>query len=282
MTLLYTVNGLALHNPVMGYKLLDATQWASPIQMRNTTIVLPNMHGAIPVWNAPLEPSTVSMRVRIQGDDPAELNDRWNELIRHLGVGINQPINITRTRNTPDEGDGQEVSVAAQLANVEAPDFHCNPGFADATLIFNIPEGRWFGEESDEELNIPGSNQIVTVAQDSTMPLTNMMFLCHGPLSSLQITDNVSQTGFNWSGANILESQWLLVDLQTFTAWQKSSEDFELSGTDVSAQLRSRLLGWLTLTPGIAPGSAASDVSIAASGTSGATDCILRTRPAYQ
>lgn len=281
MTLLYSVNGLALHNPAQGRKLLDTTQWASPVQMRNTNIVLPNMHGSVPVWNAPLEPSSITMRVRLQGDTPAELNERWNELIRHMGVGINQPVVIARTRSAPDEGDGQQVTVAAQLSNIEVPDFFCNPGFCDTTLVFNIPEGRWFGPEEDTPLIIPETNQIVTVAQDSTMPITNMKFLCKGPISSLQINDNVSQTGFAWAGANILSSQWLLVDLQTYTAWQKNSENWDLSGTDVSAQLRSMLLGWLTLVPGIAPGSAASDVSVAASGTDGTTTCTLRTRPAY-
>lgn len=113
------------------------------------------------------------------------------------------------------------------------------------------------------------------------MPLTNMKFKCHGPISSLQITDQISQTGFAWSGANITSSQWLLVDMQTFTAWQKNTDNWELTGTNVSAQLRSMLLGWLNLVPGIAPGSAASSVNVSASGTDGNTDCILRTRPAY-
>jgi hypothetical protein len=135
MTLLYSVNGLALHNPAQGRKLLDTTQWASPVQMRNTNIVLPNMHGSVPVWQAPLEPTTITMRVRIQGETPAELNERWNELIRHMGVGINQPVVITRTRSAPDLGDGQQVTVAAQLVNIEVPDFHCNPGFCDRRVF---------------------------------------------------------------------------------------------------------------------------------------------------
>lgn len=281
MTLLYSVNGLSLHNPAQGRKLLDATQWAGPIQMRNTIITLPNVHGSVPVWQAPLEPGSISFRIRIQGSTPAELNERWNELIRHMGIGINQPVTLARTRNVPNGGEGQQVSVAGQLASVQPPDFFCTPGFCDTTIVFNIPEGRWFGTEEDTPLIIPETNQIVTVAQDSSMPLTNMQFLCHGPISSLQINDNVSQTGFAWSGANILTSEWLLVDLQTFTAWQKTTEDYELTGTNVSAQLRSMLLGWLTLVPGIAPGSAASDVSVSASGTDGNTTCTLRTRPAY-
>lgn len=281
MTLLYSINGLALHNPAQGRKLLDATQWAGPIQMRNTVITLPGVHGSVPVWNAPLEPGSISFRVRIQGDSPAELNNRWNELVRHLGIGINQPSILVRTRSAPDEGDGQQVSVAAQLASVEPPDFFCNPGYCDATIVFSIPEGRWFGDEVDTVLVIPQNDQIVTVAGESTMPLTNMQFRCRGSISSLQVTDQISQTGFAWSGANITSTQWLLVDMQTFTAWQKDTDDWELTGTNVSAQLRSMLLGWLNLVPGIAPGSAASSVNVSASGTDGTTDCILRTRPAY-
>lgn len=281
MTLLYSVNGLSLHNPAQGRKVLDATQYAGPIAMRNTTILLPNVHGSVPVWNAPLEPGSIQIRLRINGDDAAELNDRWNEVIRHLGIGTNQPVTLIRTRNTPDSGDGQQVSVAAQLSGLEPPDFSCASSFVDTTMVFNIPEGRWFGDEVDTALVIPQTNQTVTVAQDSTMPLTNMKFLCKGPISSLTITDNVSQTGFAWDGANVLSSQWLLVDLQTFTAWLKEDEDYELTGTDVGAQLRSQLMGWLTLVPGIAPATATTDVSVAASGTDGTTTCTLRTRPAY-
>lgn len=281
MTLIYSVNGLALQNKIAGYQLMDATQYGGALGIRNTLLQPPNFHGSVPVWNAPMDAGQIAFTVRITGTDQDTLNTRWNGLIRRLGVGTNQPVTLTRTRSTGGSTNGRFSSVAGQLVSVTTPDFSCPANFLETVLTFSIPEGRWFGIEAEEILTIPGSNQVVDLAAEGTLPMTDMQFKVKGPVSSFAVTDNVSQTGFAWSGASILSTQWLLVDLTTYTAWQKTTNDYNNTGTNVSANLRSTNLGWLSLVPGIAPGFSTSNVTITASGTSGATTCTLRTRPAY-
>lgn len=281
MTLMYSVNGLALQNKAAGYQLMDATQYGGALTMRNTQLQPPNFHGHVPVWNAPLDSGQIQFRIRITGTDQDTLSSRWNGLVRRLGVGTNQPVTLTRSRSSAGSTSGRFTTVAGQLIGLEAPDFSCPANYLEATLTFSIPEGRWFAAEAEEILTIPGMNQVVDLAAEGTLPITAMQFKVKGPVSSFSVTDNVSQTGFAWSGANILSTQWLLVDLTTYTAWQKTTNDYDNTGTNVSANLRMTNLGWLSLVPGIAPGHSTSDVTISASGTTGATTCTLRARPAY-
>lgn len=282
MTLTYSLNGLDLHDPGNGRKLLDATSWSNNIAMRNTVLSLPGMHGAVPVWAAPLDSSNLVLRVQVKDRDEDGLNDKWNLIMRHLGVGNNRGTLIERARSAAGADNGRQVSAYGQLVSADQPDFSCAGGLVTSSLIFSIPGGRWYGAAETEVLSLTGANQAVTIAQDSTMPITESQFLVKGPIAGLHIFDNVSQTGFDWTGVNITSAQWLLIDLATFTAWQKSSAAYDLSGTNVSAGLANSGVGWLSLVPGIADGITASSVSVTSSGTSGASTLTLRAQPAYQ
>lgn len=281
MTLTYAVNGLDLHDPANGRRLLDAPIWASNLTMRNIQIALPGIHGNLPVWQSPLDASGITFRIRLTDHDQDGLNTKWNQVVRYLGVGNNQPVTLERTRSTTGVNAGRQVTTKAQLTTVDPPDFSCAAGFVTASLGFNIPSGRWYGSAATETLNLAAANQRVTTAEASTLPITDAAFLVKGPVSGLHIFDNVSQTGFDWSGANVTSAQWLLVDLASFTAWIKSSASYDNSGTNVSAGLANSGIGWLSLVPGIGDGISQSSVSVTSSGTSGASTLTLRAAPAY-
>lgn len=279
MTLAYAINSFDLHQPAAGYKLLDATAWASPVTMPNLQLSVPRMHGTVPVWQVGMESSSIIFRVRITGATDTELNTRWNALVRQLGVGANRPVLLTRTRATSGSTNGRVTTAFAQLASIEQPDFSCAAGYVTTTIVFNIPSGRWAGAWTEETLTF--GTQVADIAADGTMPITDAMVRVKGPINSLSVFDNVSQTGFTWSGANITTDQWLLVDMQSFTAWAKNDAGYDLNDTNVSALLRSTGLGWLALVPGLSGDTSASSITVTGGGTSGATVATLRARPAY-
>ena len=281
MTLTYAVNGLALHDPDNGRRLLDAPIWAGNVAMRNLQLALPGTHGNLPYWQAPLDTSGISFRVRLTDQDQDSLNDKWNQIVRHLGIGINQPVILSRTRSTTADTEGRQTTTKAQLTTVDPPDFSCAGGLVTATIGFNIPSGRWYGDITTETLALADTDQPSTIAESSSMPITDAAFLVHGPISGLHIFDNISQTGFDWSGANVTSAQWLLVDLASFTAWIKSSATYDLSGTNVSAGLANSGVGWLSLVPGVTDTSTTSSISVSSSGTSGSSTLTLRAAPAY-
>lgn len=281
MTLTYAVNGLALHDPDNGRRLLDAPIWAGNVSMRNLQLALPGTHGNLPFWQAPLDTSGITFRVRLTDTDQDTLNDKWNQIVRRLGIGINQPVILSRTRSTTAATNGRQTTTKAQLTTVDPPDFSCAGGLVTATIGFNIPSGRWYGDVATETLALADTDQPSTIAESSTMPITDGAFLVHGPISGLHIFDNISQTGFDWSGANVTSAQWLLVDLASFTAWIKSSATYDLSGTNVSAGLANSGVGWLSLVPGVTNDSSTSSISVSSSGTSGSSTLTLRAAPAY-
>lgn len=281
MTLTYAVNGLALHDPDNGRRLLDAPIWAGNVAMRNLQLALPGTHGNLPYWQAPLDASGISFRVRLTDTDQDNLNDKWNQIVRHLGIGINQPVILARTRSTTADTNGRQTTTKAQLTTVDPPDFSCAGGLVTATIGFNIPSGRWYGDVMTETLALADTDQPSTIAAASSMPITDGTFLVHGPISGLHIFDNISQTGFDWSGANVTSAQWLLVDLASFTAWIKDSASYENSGTNVSAGLANSGVGWLSLVPGVTDDTSTSSISVSSSGTSGSSTLTLRAAPAY-
>ena len=281
MTLTYAVNGLALHDPDNGRRLLDAPIWAGNVSMRNLQLALPGTHGNLPYWQAPLDTSGITFRIRLTDTDQDNLNDKWNQIVRHLGIGINQPVILSRTRSTTADTDGRQTNTKAQLTTVDPPDFSCAGGLVTATIGFNIPSGRWYGDIMTETLALADIDQPSTIAAASSMPITDAAFLVHGPISGLHIFDNISQTGFDWSGANVTSAQWLLVDLASFTAWIKDSASYENSGTNVSAGLANSGIGWLSLVPGVTDDTSTSSISVSSSGTSGSSTLTLRAAPAY-
>lgn len=281
MTLTYAVNGLPLNDPDNGRKLLDAPVWASSLAMKNFALALPGVHGQLGVWNTPLDASQIQLKVRLTDQNEDSLNAAWNTIVRHLGVGVNQPSVLTRQRSAGGTDAGRQVSTNAQLINIDPPDFSCTGGLVTATIGFNIPSGRWYGASVDTTLNLAAANQRITSIEGGTLPVTDGKFLAKGPISGLHVFDNVSQTGFDFSGTNITSAQWLLVDMTTFTAWQKSSATYDDSGTDVSAGLTNSGIGWLSLVPGVTASTSQSSVTVSSSGTSGASTLTLRAAPAY-
>lgn len=281
MTLTYAVNGLALHDPDNGRKLLDAAIWAGSLSMLNYQLALPGVHGNLPYWQTALDASGIQFRVRMLDRDQDGLNTSWNQIIRHLGIGTNQPVILSRTRSTTAETNGRQTTTKAQLTSIDPPDFSCAGGFVTATLGFNIPSGRWYGDVATETLSLADADQPSTIAEDSTLPITDAALLAKGPISGLHVFDNTSQTGFDWSGANVTSDEWLLIDLASFTAWIKDSASYTLDGTNVSSGLANSGVGWLSLVPGITDASSSSSLKVTSSGTSGSSTLTLRAAPAF-
>ena len=61
----YTIEGFNLHQPELGFYLLEGSSYASEISPRRVNLEVPGVHGEIPQWNDPLS-STNHSRVRCE------------------------------------------------------------------------------------------------------------------------------------------------------------------------------------------------------------------------
>lgn len=280
MSLTYTIEGFDLHQPSLGVKLLQQTQFASNVSPRRVNIVIPGVHGEIPAWNDPLSSSTIIFRVRIEDRDPAQLEQKWNYLRSLCRVGSNSPVTLRR------ESENGFTSTFAQLESMDRPDFHCAAGMVTTTMSFHCPSGRWQDiNATEQQLSIPGTDQTVVFASESSGPVTDAMVRVQGPLGTLEVRDNTNNTGFEWTapGSGIPAGEYLLVNCADFTAWHKLDDAWENGGTNVGSTLQSTGNGMLALVPdvGFTLGSNSSSVTVTAGGTTASSQMHILGRRTY-
>lgn len=280
MALTYTLEGFDLHQPDIGFYLLEGTEFASAIAPRRVNIVLPNMHGEIPAWNDPISSTTIIVRVRIRGNSPEDMEQKWNYLRSLCRLGSNNPVTMRR------EGAVEITSAFVQLESMDRPDFHCAVDMVTTTMSFHNPSGRWQAvNPSTEQLNVPGTDQVVQFAADSSAPITDALVQVRGPLFSLSVRDNTNNTGFQWITAfeSVAADQYLLVNCATYRAWILDEDSWEPGGTEVTHGLLTTGNGMLALVPqvGFTLGSNSSSVTVGTSGNNSNTRLLIRGRRTY-
>lgn len=279
MAIAYTLQGFNLHQPDLGFYLLEGSAFASDIAPRRANLVVPLMHGEIPAWNDPLDTTTIALRVRIRDRDPAELERKWNYLRSLLGLGSNNPIVVRR------ESANLITFTHAQLLSMSEPDFWCAAGQVHTVILLHNPSGRWQHVDLEEQvLDVPGAQQMIVTAMESSAPITNALFRVRGPLSSITIRNPYNDTGFSWSWtAPIGALEYLLVDTENYQAWINSTNSWDAREGDVSSRLLTEGNGMLSLTPipGLTPGSNTNLTSVSASGQGANTQLTVRSRRTF-
>lgn len=279
MTIAYTIEGFNLHQPDIGFKLLDQSDFASEISPRRVNRRVPLMHGEIPAWNDPLDTTTIAFRVRIQDDTPQGLEQKWNHLRSLCMLGNNNPVTVRR--------ESEEFTTFAhmQLMSMSRPDFYCAAGIVQTVIILHNPYGRWeHVEYAEQVLAVPGAQQVIVAAMESTAPISRALFRVRGPLASITVRNPYNDTGFSWTADSPLGAlEYLVVDTEMFQAWRNSNNSWDGREQDVSRTLLTEGNGMLNLTavPGLTVGSNTNQTSVSASGTGANTQLTVRTRRTF-
>ena len=279
MTIAYTIEGFNLHQPDIGFKLLEQSDFASEIAPRRINRVVPLRHGEIPAWNDPLDSTSIAFRVRIEGDDPADLERKWNHLRALCMLGNNNPITVRR------ESEEFITFAHMQLQSMSRPDFWCAAGMVQTVLLLHNPSGRWEHVEFDDQvLAVPGAQQMVVTAMESTAPITRSLWRCRGPLASIQVRNPYNDTGFSWAATSPLTAgEYLIVDCENYQAWRNVLDSWDARQADVSARLLTEGNGMLSLTPipSLTVGSNTNLTSVSASGAGANTQLTVRSRRTF-
>lgn len=280
MTVAYTLQGFNLHQPEIGFQLMEGSSYASAIAPRRINLVVPNMHGEIPAWNDPLDSTNITVRVRISDGSPAELEAKWIYLRSLCMTGQNNPVTMRR------ETEDHNAFAYVQLLSMTEPDFWCAAGIVDTVMIFHNPFGRWQDASTpvDQPLSVTGAQQIVVAAMESSAPITNALFLVRGPLASIQIRNPYNDTGLSWAAPTALgPNQWIVIDTERYQVWGNTSGDWDDLDVDLSRTLLTMGNGMLSLTPipSITPGDNTNLTAVASSGSTGATELTVRARRTY-
>jgi hypothetical protein len=215
-----------------GMWLLEATEYAPGLSPRRAVVEIPNIHYQVPMWGDPMSAATVAMRIRLRGTDPDDLRMLWDTLVGLLGTSQWGYTTLRRERN------GIFQLAEAQLLSSESPEFRAATDTLDVVVVFNIPGGCWRSETETEETLANGGG-ISQIAAASTMPVQDILIQAQGPVTTLSVVDNISNTGIFWGGGTTVvpSGQYLLISTSTMQAWIKSGNDWTLSGTASNATL---------------------------------------------
>src|SRR5690606_39650846 len=132
--------------------------------------------------------------------------------------------------------------------------------------------------------SVPGAQQIVVAAMESSAPITNALFLVRGPIASITIRNPYNDTGLTWMAPVALgPDQWIVIDTERYQVWGNTSGDWDDLDVDLSRTLLTTGNGMLSLTPipSLTPGENSNLTAVSASGATGATELTVRARRTY-
>lgn len=253
MSITYTIAGFDLHQPDLGFYLMEQTDYAPQISPNRVNLNVPHLHGQVPLWNDELTETKLYFRVRVKGSTPAELQYRWEHLRSLMWTGSNQGLTIRRVIG---EGPTAQItSTFAQLETMSRPDFYCAAGMIDVDFILNCPSGRWQSIESFT-FDFPTTSVAYDIpfVSESTAPNTNPLIRIRGPFTSntawIRLTDQTSRTGVHVQpGVQFNNTQYVVVDLEQYRMWLNTTDDFDAREQEISGQLRTLRGGLLSLVP---------------------------------
>lgn len=283
----YTIAGFNLHQPEIGFQLMETSSFASSISPNRINLHIPRMHGQVPLWDDELRETKVRFRVRIRDNDPVQLQSKWEHLRRLMWVGSKQGLTVRRESGVSPTP--QVTSTFAQLETMTEPDFWCAAGIVDTDIILNIPSGRWQSIETfDYTFSSYGTPQNVPFVTESTAPNDNFVARIAGPFDTtgawVRIFDEVSRTGTHIQpNVVVAPGQWLIFERDSLRLWRNSTDDFDAREVLMNPIIRTMNGGPVTLVPepSFTLGSSSSTVRVNRSVNANTTITTIRGRRTY-
>jgi hypothetical protein len=232
MAVTFEINGFLLDKKDV-CKVMEGTEYSSAVTMRRLNIDSPGLHGQIPMWIDPLDVLKVTLRLRVLKPRKSAQTVLHNNvrliqsLFRPGGYLASQssivtPLEIIRDR------DGLRVRAFAQLETMSQAEYSHTGGFADMTVVLNIPRGVWESTTSEDvsfAANVNG--QAYSTAAKTVLPFYPLVRVA-GPFTSVQVRDTHSNTGVLWTRSpGISSGRFLLIDPYTMGAWDKATNGWD-------------------------------------------------------
>jgi hypothetical protein len=232
MAVTFEVNGFPL-NKTNVCKVMEGTEYSSAITMRRLNIESPGLHGQIPMWLDPLDTLKCTLRLRVLRPRKSAQTVLHNNV--RLIQGVFRPGGFLATQSsivTPLEvirdRDGLRVRAFAQLETMSQAEYSHTGGFADMTVVLNIPRGIWESTTTEDVNFVANLNgQTYSTAEKTVLPFYPLVRVA-GPFTSVIVRDVHSGTGVMWSRSpGISNGRFLLIDPYTMGAWDKATNGWD-------------------------------------------------------
>jgi len=232
MAVTFSVNGYPLDKKDV-CKVMEGTEYSSAITMRRLNIEAPGLHGQIPMWIDPLDTLKLTLRLRVLRERKAAQTVLHNNvrlvqsLFRPGGYLVSLPSVLTPLEIVRDR-DGLQVRAFAQLETMSQADYSHAGGFADLTVVLNLPRGVWESTTTEDVSFVANLNgQSYSTAAKTVLPFYPLVRVA-GPVTSVTVRDLYSNTGVLWTRSpGILSGRFLLIDPYTMGAWDMATNSWD-------------------------------------------------------
>ena len=263
----FFVDGVPLKDPNRRWNVMVGTAVTSPITKRNASVTVPGVSGVRRSIVAPFEAPQVPIELRIYGINRDDMQANWSALMGVLDRG-EKLVRVT---------DNISQSADMELVSVAEPDYNVVQSTLTARALVRLNSVFW---KSDLSV-FTGAvcMNTVTTLDVSTAPITDLEFRIKGP-----ITDPTIFSGSTWVKVSetLSGSDYLVISCADFTA-RKGAADWDSGGTSVVLETSGGPYA-LVAEPDMQstdPRETEIVVTLAGSGTSGATEFYVRGRTTW-
>lgn len=268
----WRLNGVDLDDDSRGWKLQRASTWRAPVSARRSVISFPGRPGELVAGAAgDVEAPIITFEWLVVRRTASELDATLDDLVLLL-----TSRNASMSRTTQD-GSARETSATVSFLSMSERDgLTISDGAAYCRIVaqLKVPGACWRGQSQDWPL--PAGRTVLSTG--STAPIVDSVLRISGPMSSVQVVDDVSWSSITWTGS-LASGQYAFIDTARLTLAKTSDANaWTLAGTD-SPEVDYSASGSLRITPMAsvgAPRYASVTATIVGSGY-----LTLRTRAAY-
>lgn len=262
------------------WTVLSGTMYRPPVTVRRASVYLPGQHGSMPAGGVLFDEPILTFEFLVEGATPAALELNVQSFVSLLS----RPGDLVVTRLV----GGQTHEASGRLVSMSDPEFYPagNAVVIDVTValpgVFFRPPAPSTSTLIEAGMSVSGAP--VSSVTGSTAPVTDAVVRVTGPLTYIQVTDDLTGTGLSWAGT-LTASQYVYLDAGALTARVSTSSSAWSSGGSVAnSGLDYPPAGPLVLWTGPHEGDVTdrrATISLTGTGMTSATAVAVRARRSY-
>lgn len=211
----YTINGIPLDNPSLGWTLVRGSIPVLPVEINNPGQERMGIDG-VKHYFATRRPSSFVLTIK------SSLATRGD-----LTALLTRPsLTLRNTENVGWEATGRLISATVD-------EYHEKPGWAKDTFVIEIPGGAWRSEITNVSKITPGSTQ--TLFNKISAPVQDAMIRFQGPIQNGQVVDLGSGSYLAITGT-IPAGQYLRFEMDTWRGWITTTNTWT-GGTEATGNI---------------------------------------------
>lgn len=233
----YLVDGVPLHDPTMGWYVMEGTELPSIGAPRNASVDVPTRNGVIAPATLSHGESTLSVRMMLTGAGGgraglAEGFDSLVRLVRSTTSITHELDEAMYSRSTPARLSSISTPEYTPDVKGDDPDYEC-------TIVFDLPRGVWA-----EDVVYTTTVDDLTVFDGSGAALQDVELVCTPDEGRIVVTDGATGLSLTWEGDVVDDAVLHINPANCSATWYVGEDSSAVAEYDASGGLTMPALPW--------------------------------------